>query len=355
MKRPLALIFAATLVCGCNTPNGIVDPFVGRQTIPPPTTGVASNPPAANPYYPGSAQGVAPSGNGFNTNSGANDRYAPPGDSFGYGGMANRSNPASAGATQLPGGLGAAPASISRDPNARPAAGGAPVRSANPAERPPASSGVQSRTPSSVGFQVNSNPRRGLDQATAASARRTDQTPRDSFTSGTRGEPSRLSPTEKGTDIMDLPDARPAGKASSSGSSGFRPVGSARRASYEEPVDQLEAEETTPERRSTRRPGTPAGESPGNFGFDQNYQWLRGKLEYSRIDDRWKLRYIPINGDTDEFGGSVVLLGSRLLGGYKPGEFITVYGSLDDNGSEARGFAPPFQLDRVVRQADEAR
>ena len=353
MKRPLALIFAATLVCGCNTPNGIVDPFVGRQTIPPPSTGVASNPPAANPYYPGSAQGGAPSGGGFNANSGANNRYAPPGDSFGYGGMANRSNPTTSGATQLPGGPTAAPASISREP-ARPAAGGAPVRSANPAERPPASSGASSRAPASAGFQVNNNPRRGLDQATAASVRHTDQAPRDSFSSGTRGEPGRLSPTEKATDIMELPDARPAGKASS-GSSGFRPVGSARRASYEEPVDESQADDNARERRSTRREPALAGESPGNFGFDPNYQWLRGKLEYSRIDDRWKLRYIPINGDTDEFGGSVVLLGSRLLEGYKPGEFITVYGSLGDNGSEARGFAPPFQLDRVIRQADEAR
>jgi hypothetical protein len=93
--------------------------------------------------------------------------------------------------------------------------------------------------------------------------------------------------------------------------------------------------------------------APGKYDRDRNYRWLKGKLEYTRTDDRWKLRYIPIDGDTDDFGGSVVLLGSRLMEGYKPGEYVTVYGTLGETDSRGNGYAPSYTVDRVARQSEE--
>jgi hypothetical protein len=120
------------------------------------------------------------------------------------------------------------------------------------------------------------------------------------------------------------------------------------RASYEEEVKTIRDTAKSPSR-------TPRREtiSPGKYDADRNYRWLKGRLEYTRSDDRWKLRYIPIDGDTDDFGGSVVLLGSRLLEGYKAGEYVTVHGTLGETESRSTGFAPTYTVDKVVRQSEE--
>ena len=76
-----------------------------------------------------------------------------------------------------------------------------------------------------------------------------------------------------------------------------------------------------------------AGKGPtdqgATYGFDGNYAWLHGQLEYSAATKVWKLRYVPIDGPTDRFGGSVVLADSDLLAGHKAGEFVAVKGQLD--------------------------
>jgi hypothetical protein len=182
---------------------------------------------------------------------------------------------------------------------------------------------------------VNSN--RRLPQATTASTR-TQTVP-----AGTSRQPT---PAQPAKDIMNLPDTRPAGKTPAGrDAGGFRPPAGATRSSYEEEVSSRDAKTSrTPRRESL---------SPGKYDAERNYRWLKGKLEYSKIDDRWKLRYIPIDGETDDFGGSVVLLGSRLLDGYKAGEYVTVYGTLGETDARGAGFAPTYTVDRVVRQGEE--
>ena len=77
---------------------------------------------------------------------------------------------------------------------------------------------------------------------------------------------------------------------------------------------------------------------------------MRGRLEYSEIDRRWKLRYIPIDGATDEFGGSVVLSDAARLAGYERGQFVEVHGNLGRPAAdEDRGYAPEFQIREVKR------
>jgi hypothetical protein len=49
----------------------------------------------------------------------------------------------------------------------------------------------------------------------------------------------------------------------------------------------------------------------------------------------------------------MVLLGSRLLEGYKPGEYVTVYGTLGETDARGAGYAPTYHVDRVQRQAEE--
>lgn len=85
------------------------------------------------------------------------------------------------------------------------------------------------------------------------------------------------------------------------------------------------------------------------YGYDPDYTWLRGKLEYSQRDRRWKLRYIPVDGSTDRYGGSVVLTNPQQLDGFEPGEFVEIEGTLA--GSVGREpFAPGYRVERVVAQ-----
>jgi hypothetical protein len=88
-----------------------------------------------------------------------------------------------------------------------------------------------------------------------------------------------------------------------------------------------------------------ASAAPAGFAYDPNYRWLRGKLERSRSSGQWKLRYIPIDGQTDRFGGSVVLESSEQLESLQSGEWVTAYGQVA--GEPERGFAPTYRLERI--------
>src|SRR5687768_943056 len=303
MKGPLACLFAAVLCLGCQAPPGAIDPFIGRQTVPPPGTATASAQPPGEEYYDRaktSSNAASPSGS----------PYSPPGG-FNY----SNSN------------VAARPGST---PPRATITGGVNSGLTTPASNtPPPATPSAGRTAPGAGFQVNSNPPRGLP-ATTASTRST--------TSGTRPQPVR--------DLETLPDAKPSKAPPSRDSGGFRPPGSATRANFEEDVKESSSGAGRTPRRETIG-------SPGQYSQDANYRWLKGKLDYSRIEDRWKLRYIPIDGDTDDYGGSVILLGSRLLEGYKPGEYVTVYGTLGETDARGTGYAPTYKLDRVQRQSDE--
>jgi hypothetical protein len=347
MKRPLVLLFAAMLVAGCRAPNGSIDPFLGRQTVPPPGTGVASAPPGDAYYQAPRASAVtpgpAPAGDG---------RFIPSDGAYNYGGAAATRPSTTNSASAQPARSGGNAAPSTSTAASRVNAGGTPVRSLSPADRAPTNPGsrLQNAAPPS-GFQVNTNPaQRGLTPpATTASRRLGTAAPSTSMPRPIDNAPS--------TDINDLPQRRDGASPSSGSSNGFRPAGTAaKRVSYDQHGDAAEDDRNQMTLRTPRRETLTSASSTGEYSREPSYKWLKGRLEYSRIDDRWKLRYIPINGDTDEYGGSVVLLGSRLLEGYKPGELVTVYGSVEASDSaDSSGFAPPYRLDRIARQSDERR
>jgi hypothetical protein len=89
--------------------------------------------------------------------------------------------------------------------------------------------------------------------------------------------------------------------------------------------------------------------STARFAHDAQYQWLNGRLEFSQLDRRWKLRYIEIDGETDGFGGSVILADASALEGFRPGEFVTVRGVVDTTQTRAGSFAPAYRLQQIQR------
>jgi len=150
---------------------------------------------------------------------------------------------------------------------------------------------------------------------------------RSTITRTTAREPRRLDPPAHATEITDLPKVdEDAGKKIASGWSG----GSS-------------GESKTAAQGVSRS-------TKGRYGFDADYGWLEGKLEYSQSAKRWKLRYIPIDGETDRYGGSVVLDGNTL-DGYEHGDFIRVEGAVAGKDKSVAGFAPKYQLENVARMA----
>ena len=85
------------------------------------------------------------------------------------------------------------------------------------------------------------------------------------------------------------------------------------------------------------------------YGFDPQYEWLRGRLEYSHSRRQWKLRYIPIDGQTDMFGGSVIIANPGALNDAQPGDLVEAHGVIVGDAKPSRGFSPGYQLSTLVK------
>jgi hypothetical protein len=154
-------------------------------------------------------------------------------------------------------------------------------------------------------------------------------------------EPRKLTEPEDAVDIMDLP---PAGVATIRSRSAQRIAsssgGNVIRASHSEPAA---APSTGKRPQANPFAAQRYAHSPG-------YKKLNGQLEYSLADRRWKLRYIPIDGDTDSYGGSVVLVG-KLPDQFQAGDFVTVEGGMAGDAAPGE-FAPAYQFDKIEPLAD---
>ncbi len=87
------------------------------------------------------------------------------------------------------------------------------------------------------------------------------------------------------------------------------------------------------------------------YAHSVDYRTLRGRLEYSPDQREWKLRYLPSDGQTDSFGGSVLLTASSALKPFQPGDFVVVEGSLADDTTTPAGDAPRYTATRIDRLA----
>jgi hypothetical protein len=163
------------------------------------------------------------------------------------------------------------------------------------------------------------------------------------------------------TDIADLPKARTPDSVNTPSRTDNRVAAGSRPATFARDVQT--AGWQSPDSRQTgvvpasastvvadAPSGSRAGSGAARYSHGENYQSLSGRLEYSHSTQRWKLRYIPIDGQTDQYGGSVVLNGAELLKGYKAGDFVTIQGAVSAKAADGRAFSPLYELRRVEPQ-----
>src|SRR5262249_24546845 len=95
-----------------------------------------------------------------------------------------------------------------------------------------------------------------------------------------------------------------------------------------EPVDNPKWK-TMPEANERALPRKSAADPDARswFGNAEDFTWLRGQVEYSRLSKGWRLRYRSL-GDDDPYGGCVTLLDHPQLASLKDGMFIRVRGHL---------------------------
>lgn len=331
MKRSLVLLLAPLLAAGCHNASQATDPFLPRTTVPPPATGAAVGGAAAAPYYPGPASGTAapPASSNF---------YAPPGDNYSY-------PPSGVPATAPPSGPPAPratdnwPMTRRTDGDKQSSSSSKPAKAASLAIRSHVDSGEKSDAKLASAVTETSHPSRPKGASNevkivrvVAPTAKSESGAVASSDAPHMAEPRHLPPSDEAIDIMDLPPARKS-----------RAKQASRRvvlASHQEPASKEEGSSA----------GVDAPEAAGRYAYAPDYRWLKGQLEYSLVDHSWKLRYIPIDGDTDAYGGSVVLEGA-MPGEFHAGEFVTIYGSL--SGDAATGhFAPKYRLDSITPLAE---
>jgi hypothetical protein len=96
----------------------------------------------------------------------------------------------------------------------------------------------------------------------------------------------------------------------------------------------------------------PPATARGKYGYEQGYGVLRGKLEYSQTDRRWKLRYIPIDCEMDGYGGSVVLSNEAAVTGFERGEMVEVRGKVKEvkeQDQPQRSYSPLYDVTEIRR------
>lgn len=278
MKRPIGLIGLACVLSGCQGGGSVVDPFMGRSTVPPPPTVQFPQSQGGQPYYPGTP---AP-----NT--------APPASST------------------------APPASSTPPPGAY--------------QYPPQSSVNERSSPSTAEVAQRSQPRVPLTE---------------------RSTPIRIIEPRRDTSVGSVA-AKSLGRQRLSSGSGSKP--SVVPAAYQsrEAVQRDGSSEGAvelgdrPRSAASGRGGdTAARGGRSSYAHAPDYSWLRGRVEYLASKRQWKLRYIPIDGTTDDYGGSVVIRNPSVLGDVRPGDFVELRGNLHADTMETSTISPDYEVTHV--------
>lgn len=89
------------------------------------------------------------------------------------------------------------------------------------------------------------------------------------------------------------------------------------------------------------------------FGFDPQYGWLRGQLQYAAETGLWSLQYVPgqsrvgsFEGSFEgSFGGNLTIANPQVLGELQPGDYVQLRGRVDQNQS-----TPVYYVSVVQRQ-----
>ncbi len=129
---------------------------------------------------------------------------------------------------------------------------------------------------------------------------------------------------------------------------GFRPQGSSRTARDQAKATVRPALTATPTSATTT--SVPVPEPAERFGYEPQYRWLRGQLQYTPTTGQWYLRYIPPEGSPDTLGGSVPITNPYVLGNMQPGEYVSVEGRLEMLQLDAQSVVPAYTISVLQRQ-----
>ncbi len=357
MKRLLAVVVAVTVMAGCKGTGRTapVDPFFGPTTIEPPRTGWNTGHATPDPYYSKPRQAAASSG----------AASAARGVSF----QPNRSDPAATWKAPSPETFRRAshnePAARPDSASRRTAAAETPIRIPPSARRQlpyVAGDGAAGGSRPKLSFTPETTPPPSPAAGTGAVA--SAQVPADSPRlveslpprpdgQANRFEPARLpragsaepaTPPRSSRRVIDIMDLPPVSTADA-----WQKTGSVRPASYLSDAQEAATGVSNRRRPFPRRADqtTQTAASAATFGHDADYRRLRGQLEYSQIDRCWRLRYLPVGGQTDRYGGSVLLEETPRLSGFERGDFVEITGRISSLADGKTTFAPHFEVAEI--------
>ncbi len=337
MTRPRILLSGLILMAatGCQSSQFSADPFLIRQRVPPPGTGVA--PPAAGqPYYqtqppvvqPGVLSPITPAPAGSIPYNGA------------YGTPQSSSGPAKAvqpGENEYLTG----PSSIARRSPVIQARGDAVY--------------LDDASPNLVASPVGESPAGGAatlpppSQPTESAiaivepnfpAARADRIP----TATSAGDSGVIHASARGQSPA---SADPAVVHASSQATFVAAENSLRGSPATAPTaaTDLAGRTTSPDRTAAPSENR---RTPERFSYSPDYGRLQGRLEFLSSRNEWKLRYIPIDGVTDQYGGSVVIANPDSLGSLRAGDFVVLQGQLEPASSDSLSFAPPYRVSHAA-------
>ena len=308
------------VIGGCRSQSTpLTNPFASADRVPPPATRTLA-PGTAQPYYPGDP--------GMATAPAALPGAAP----------ATTFAPAS---TAIP--------SVTAPPQTQPLQsapvtppGGWNQPAANPYGAPPATS----YTPAPTGTE-NSVVRINPDDQSMRFASVPSSNPNDILQVAANQQMGTSTPfvyTPPAIETQGFPNTvQPAQYTATptpaAASDGFRPQGSSQQAAATSTVEPIPAQ----------APGTPQ-EDPARFGFDGSYATLRGQLQYYPQTGYWGVRYIPLQGAPDHYGGVAVISNPEILGGLQPGEFLLIQGFIEPHDNGDGTFVPSYTVQGIQRQ-----
>lgn len=352
MSRMWCALIVVAVCAGCRNTPPVMDPFLTQQTIPPP--GTATPPTSAPPYY------MAPAGSSVSS-----PLVSPP---------AGASMPVTPPPTQTPPPI---PYSVPQGFSPAPAGYGAfiPNVSAPAGSQVQPAASTQSLAAASAGGHPMYGVPGGMSYSPAAPAAAQQPTPAQTAAPGLLPPGSTAGAVSIGGAAAAQPGVTPAGWQPAAGGTGvdapvrstgdFRPgntstltmpasatSGGTLNQSMARPVvkDVTDLPLAQPTEYAAPLPSTAAMPSSSNYGYDSQYRWVKGKLEYSQTSRAWRLRYIPPDAANDNYGGSVILSDASKLGGLQNGEYVVAYGAIGPAAADNGSFAAMYHVTRVERQ-----
>ena len=317
MRRAVGTLLVLAALSGCKNQSAapLTNPFLTPDRVPPPATRIPA-PGAAQPYYAGdpaaagTAFGAAPPPT-FAPGAPLVNGAIPPATAYpptpGYAPTLSPPHTGYPGATPLPGTVPSYPTTPAYG------TGGAPVSPPGGWGPYPPSSQTQPLMPATLQAR--------------------EVTTAEFTTNG--GFTGQISPVSTASGVPATFDGfRPQGTlvATTTGDvasadRGFRPPG------IRSTVDGDMAESPSTER----------------FAAGQQFDWLRGQIEYWSETGQWTLRYLA-PGQLDTYGGRVTIENPQVLGNLAPGEFVMVRGQLFGRANDGGQVVPAYRIAAVQRQ-----